>query len=32
MKKTNALQLRQNLGAVLDQLRQHGEPILVANL
>jgi prevent-host-death family protein len=29
MKKTNALQLRQNLGAVLGQLRRHGEPILV---
>ena len=28
MKKTNALQLRQNLGAVIDQLRD-GEPILV---
>jgi prevent-host-death family protein len=29
MKKTNALQMRQNLGEILDQLRKHGEPILV---
>lgn len=29
MKKTNALQLRQNLGAIIDQMLQHGEPVLV---
>ena len=29
MQKTNALKLRQNLGAIIDQLRQGGEPILV---
>jgi prevent-host-death family protein len=29
MKKTNALQMRQSLGAILDQLQNHGEPILV---
>jgi PHD/YefM family antitoxin component YafN of YafNO toxin-antitoxin module len=29
MKKTNALALRQSLGSIIDQLRKHGEPILV---
>jgi PHD/YefM family antitoxin component YafN of YafNO toxin-antitoxin module len=29
MKKTNALALRQNLGSIIDQLLQQGEPILV---
>jgi PHD/YefM family antitoxin component YafN of YafNO toxin-antitoxin module len=29
MIKTNALKIRQNLGAVIDQLLQNGEPILV---
>jgi PHD/YefM family antitoxin component YafN of YafNO toxin-antitoxin module len=29
MKKTNALALRQSLGSIINQLRKHGEPILV---
>ena len=29
MQKTNALKLRQNLGAIIDRLRRSGEPILV---
>jgi prevent-host-death family protein len=29
MKKTNALALRQSLGSIIEQLRNHGEPILV---
>jgi prevent-host-death family protein len=29
MQKTNALKLRQNLGAIIDRLRKSGEPILV---
>jgi prevent-host-death family protein len=29
MKTTNALKLRQSLGAIIDQLCKHGEPILI---
>lgn len=29
MQKANALQLRQNLGAIVDKLRKSGEPILL---
>jgi PHD/YefM family antitoxin component YafN of YafNO toxin-antitoxin module len=29
MRKTNALKLRQSLGSIIDQLKKHGEPILV---
>lgn len=29
MQKTNALQLRQNMGALIDKLRATGEPILL---